>query len=97
MDHNTLLTYLYFIETFKINTNAGIFQLEAVIIQKSKTIDFYSRKLTGSQQRYTVKEKELLSIIETLKDYRTILLGQDIIIYTDHKTLHVIILIPLEY
>ena len=41
---------------------------------------------TDAQKRYTVIEKELLSIVETIKVLRTILLNQILIIYTDHKT-----------
>ena len=63
------------------------YQLGAVIIQNSKTIAFYSRKLTGTQTRYTVTEKEFLRIVETLKNFRTILLGQKLKIYTDHKNI----------
>ena len=37
--------------------------------------------------RYTVTEKELLRIIETSKESRTILLGQRLIIYTNNKNL----------
>ena len=50
----TLLTYPDFNETFKIHTDASAFQLGAVISQKDKPINFYSIKLTDSQQRYTV-------------------------------------------
>ena len=50
-------------------------------------IAFYCRKLTDVQQQYTVTERELLSIVENLKDFRTILLGQKLRIYTDHKNL----------
>ena len=91
---DTLLTYPYFNETFKIHTNASEFRLGAFISLKGKPIAFYSIKLTDSQQRYKVTYKELLSIVETLKELRTILLGQNIRIYTDHKTLHLGILIP---
>ena len=84
---DTLLNYPDFNEIFKIHTDASTFQLGAVIIQKCKPIAFYSRKLTDTQQRQTVTEREILSIIEALKEFRTILLGQKLRIYTDHKNL----------
>ena len=51
---------------------------------KFKPISFNSRKLTDVQQRYIVTEEEVLSIIENLKEFRTILLGKKIMIYTNH-------------
>ena len=54
VDHNNLLAYPYFNEEFKIHTYARYFQLGAVISHKLKPIALYSRKLTGSQKRYTV-------------------------------------------
>ena len=44
--YNTLSAYTHFNEAFKIHTNSSAFQLEAIIIQKSKPIALYSRKLT---------------------------------------------------
>ncbi len=68
---------------------APFFQLGAVISQNGKQIAFYSRKLTPTQKWWytTTTEQELQSIIETLKVFWTILLGQQLIINTDHENL----------
>ena len=81
---NNLLTYTDFNNFFKIHTNDSAFQLGAFITQKGKPIALYSRKLTDIQNRYTVTEKELLIIVVTLKEFRTILLDQKLRIHTDH-------------
>ena len=88
---NTLLTYPDFNETFKIQTDASAFQLGAVIRHKGKPIAFYSRKLTYHKQLHTVTNKEVLSIVETLKEFRTILLGLKLIIYTNNENLTYIV------
>ena len=54
---DTLSTYPYFNEAFKIHTDASVFQLGAVIIHKVKPISFYSITLTDFQQWYTVTDK----------------------------------------
>jgi transposase InsO family protein len=81
------LSYPDFHKSFDIYTDASKYQLGAVITQDKKPIAFYSRKLTDAQTRYTVGELELLSIVETLREFRTILLGHRINIFTDHKNL----------
>ena len=83
----TLLAYPAFSKTFEIHTDASDYQLGAVISQEGKPIAFFSRKLTQAQRNMTVTEKELLAIVETLKEFRNILLGHEIIVYTDHKNL----------
>ena len=82
-----MLAYPDFSKPFVIHTDASHHQLGAVISQDEKPIAFYSRKLNPAQSRYTTTERELLSIVETLKEFRTILLGQRIIVHTDHKNL----------
>src|SRR6185295_7568409 len=87
ISRETLLTYLNFDEVFDIHMDASLYQLSACISQNGKPIAFYSRKLNPAQTRYTTTERELLSIVEVLKEFRNILLGQQIRVYTDHKNL----------
>ena len=82
-----MLAYPDFSKPFEIHTDASHYQLGAVISQNGKPIAFYSRKLNPAQTRYTTTERELLSIVETLKEYRNILLGHEIEVFTDHKNL----------
>jgi hypothetical protein len=82
-----VLAFPDFSKEFHVWTDASDYQLGAVIIQDDKPIAFYSRKLNSAQTRYTTGEQELLSIVETLKEYKNILLGQRIVLHTDHKKL----------
>ena len=87
VERGTFLNYPDFNEAFKIHTNSSAFQSRAGISHKGKPIAFYSRKITGAKQCYKVTERELLSIFKTLKEFKTILLGQKLRIYPDHKNL----------
>ena len=68
-----------------------------MIIQDGKPITLYNRKPTGSQKWYTVTEKEFISIFKTLKEFHTILLGQQLKMYTDHKNITCKNLILITY
>jgi hypothetical protein len=67
--------------------DASATQLGAVIAQDNRPIAFFSRKLSKTQQKYSVAEIELLAIVETLKEFKGVLWGQDIKVITDHKNL----------
>ena len=73
-----------FTKTFVIYTGASKRQLCAVITQDNRPIAFFSRKLSGPQQKYSIIELELLSIVETLKEFRGMLCGQRVEIFHFH-------------
>ena len=88
ISRETLLAYPDFKKDFHIYTDASDFQLGgAVIMQDDRPLAFYSRKMNQAQKRYTTGEQELLSIVETLKEFKNILLGQKLIVHTDHQNL----------
>jgi hypothetical protein len=43
--------------------------------------------MNSAQQNHTATEKELLSIVATLKEFRNILPGQQTTVFTDHENL----------
>jgi hypothetical protein len=77
MEIQVLLCYPDFIKPFHQYTDASDHQLGVVIMQDKKPIAFYSQKLNTAQKRYTTskRETELLSAIESCKEYKNILLG----------------------
>ena len=87
LSKQAILAFPDFTKPFVIYTDASKYQLGGVITQDGRPLAFYSRKLNDAQTRYTTTERELLSIVETLKEFRNILLGHVILAYTDHKNL----------
>jgi hypothetical protein len=74
------------LKPFEIYTNASTLQLGAVITQDNRPIAFFSRKLSETQTRYTITEIEFLATVETLKEFKGMLWGQIIKVYTDQKS-----------
>jgi len=81
------LAYPDYTEGFEVYTDSSKLQLGAVITQANRLLAFFSRKLSSAQQKYSVTEQELLVIVETQKEFKGMLWGQQLMIYTDHKNL----------
>jgi hypothetical protein len=81
------LAYPDYSQVFEIFTDSSNFQLGSVITQNNRPLAFFSRKLSTMQQKYSVTEQGLLAIVETLKEFKGMVWGQQVTVYTDHKNL----------
>jgi hypothetical protein len=84
---DVVLAYPDFSKVFKIYTDASSKQLGAVITQDNQPIAFFSRKLSKTQHKHSVTKIELLAIVKTLKEFKGMLWGQQIKVFTDDANL----------
>jgi len=83
----TMLFFPDYTKPFDLYTDASDVQLGAVLMQENRPIAFFSRKLTSYQRNYGVGQKEMLCIVEALKEFWTMLLGYPVKVHTDHLNL----------
>jgi hypothetical protein len=84
---NAVLAYPDYSKVFEIYTDASSKWLGAVITQENRPIVLFSWKLSTMQHKYSVTNIELLAIVKTLKEFKGMLRGQFIKMYTDHTNL----------
>jgi hypothetical protein len=84
---DVVLAYPDYSKVFEIYTDASSKLLGAVITQDIRPIAFFSRKLSNMQRKYSITKIELLAIVETLKEFKGMLWGQNIRVFTDHANL----------
>ena len=87
VQQEAMLAYPDFNKEFHMYADASDTQLGGVIMQENKPLAFYTRKLNSAQAKYTTGEQELLSVVETLRTFKGILMGQKLIVHTDHLNL----------
>jgi len=86
-----VLAFPDFSKPFILATDASNVGIGSALMQefegKLKPIAFASRVLNIAEKRYSTSDKELLSIIWSLKHFRELILGYDIEVRTDHQPL----------
>jgi len=61
--------------------------LEQVVDGERQPLDFYSKKLSGSESLWLTYNRELLAIYEAVQNYEYLLEGCEVVLVTDHKPL----------
>ncbi|CAI7770161.1 unnamed protein product [Closterium sp. NIES-54] len=76
---------------FEVVTDSSDFAIGAVLLQDFgnglQSIAYESRKLQAAECNYPIHEKEMLAIIHAFKLWRCYLVGADVTVRTDHKSL----------
>lgn len=94
------LTYPDYSKRLILQTDSSRVGLGAVLYQEDdentpQIIAFLSRTLKGAESRYAISELEALSILWALKKLRPWILGHDLLIRTDNKSLTFLKTCPL--
>jgi hypothetical protein len=84
---DVVFAYRDYSKVFEIYKDASSKQLGADITQDNRPIAFFSWKLSDTQHKYSITEIELLAIAETLEEFKGMLWGQNIKVFTDHANL----------
>lgn len=82
-----VLAYPDFHKTFTLTCDASNFAIGSILSQDGHPISYYSRTLNPAECNYSTIEKELLSIVNSVKYFRPYLFGTKFIIETDHQPL----------
>ena len=64
--------------------DASDFVVEAVLGQRKEKVFYASRMLNDAQLNYATTEKEFLAIVFALEKFKSYLIGNKTIIFTDH-------------
>lgn len=85
------LAFPDFDQLFYVTTDASDIAIGAMLSQgelpNDRPVYFFSKTLNDTQKRYSTIQKELLAIVESIKQFRIYLYGRFFILITDHKPL----------
>ena len=85
MTQEPVLALLDHTKVFEVHSDASDFAIGGVLMQDRHPI-FESRKLNDTERRYTVQEKEMITIVHYLRTWRHYLLGSHFIVKADNVT-----------
>ena len=91
MTHAPVLAYPTSEDPFVLDTDASNQGIGAVLSQlqdgKERVVAYYSRVLHKAERRYCVTRKELLGVVEGVRNFHHYLYGRKFLVRTDHGAL----------
>lgn len=83
-------------KSFTLETDASNKAIRAILLLGNKPIGFYSYNFSAIEQRYSVTEKETLSLLKWLEHFKSIIFNSKIIINTNNKISYLINLLLFD-
>ena len=77
---NTMVHYPDFNKEFEIYIDSGDYQMGTIISQNKRPVTYWSKKLSDTEKNIPATEQELLAIAVCLKQYKTMLFKQRLIV-----------------
>nr|GEV47247.1 hypothetical protein [Tanacetum cinerariifolium] len=81
-------------QPFELICDASDFAVEAVLGQRIekhfRPIHYASKTMTEAESNYTTTEKEMLAVVYTFEKFRSYLIMNKSIVYTDHSALNIV-------
>ena len=87
LTNSPVLTLPDFSKTFEIECDASDVCVGDVLMQKKKSIAFFSEIFGGDNLNYPTHDKELYALVRALQTWQHYLRPKEFIIHTDHESL----------
>ena len=71
----------------ELYTDASDVAAGAVLLQDGYPLEFFSRRFSPTEQRYSTNEREALALVSSVLHFKTLLIGRPFVAYTDHIAL----------
>jgi len=96
----TILVFLNWAKEFHVHVDASSIALGAVLVQEGEgdidhPMEFSSKKLSTTENKYTTTKRECLAMVYALQKYMHYLLGGHFGMYTDHSALKYLVNKPI--
>ena len=74
-------------QPFEIETDASDYAIGAVLTQQGHPMAYHSETLSDTVRKYPTYDKEMYSIVHAYRQWKHYILGKEMIIHIDHRSL----------